>query len=365
MSVTVGIVVFLAGFAVVVYVVQAAVRTVILARAARVSLSAAAFGFVVVTFRWLASHRKTYERQDRVLALIAPIGMLMIPLVWLALVMAGFASMFWATDQRLGAAGAFQLSGSSITTLGFASPTGVGQEALAFTEALLGLLLLTLFITYLPTVYSAFQRREQRVALLEVRAGTPPSAQEMLIRFHDIGWLDELTAEWLDWEPWFMELEETHTNHAALAWFRSTDPHRSWVTASGTILDAAALWLSTCDGQHGADRAAAGLMIRAGYTSLRQIAGTFGIAFDPAPAPGNPIAVQRTEFDTAYSALEEAGIRLHVDKDQAWEDFSGWRVNYEAPLLGLAEMLRVPYAPWTSDRSAPLRHGSSRRPTAP
>ena len=359
------IIVFLVGLAVVVYVVQAAVRTVILPRAARVSLSAAAFGAVAVTFRWLASRRRTYERQDRMLAMIAPIGMLAIPVVWLALVMGGFGAMFWATDPAIGIDGAFNLSGSSITTLGFAPAAGTGQQALAFTEALLGLLLLTLFITYLPTVHLAFQSREHRVALLEVRAGSPPSAHGMLIRFHNIGWLDELSDEWLNWEPWFVELEETHTNHPALPWFRSSDPHRSWVTASGTILDAAALWISTCDGHSGSDRAAAGLMIRAGYTSLRHIADTFGIDFDWDPGQTSPIAIQRAEFDAACEALEDAGMGLHIDRDRAWEDFSGWRVNYEAPLLGLAEMLRVPYAPWTSDRSAPLRSATGDRRTAP
>jgi hypothetical protein len=359
------IVVFLAGFTVVVYVIQAAVRTVILPRSTHVRLSAAVFGAVVVTFRWFAGRRKTYESQDQVLAIIAPIGMLMIPASWMLLVMFGYGAMFWATDPAAGVGGAFNLSGSSIATLGFAPAVGAGQRALAFSAALLGLLLLTLFITYLPTVYAAFQSRERKVALLEVRAGSPPSAEEMLIRFHNIGWIDELANEWLSWEPWFIELEETHTNQPALPWFRSTDPHRSWVTASGTILDAAALWISTCEGHQGPDRAAAGLMIRAGYVSLRRIAETFGIDFDPDPSSTDAIAIQRAEFDAACDALENAGITLHVGRDRAWEDFSGWRVNYEAPLLGLAEMLRVPYAPWTSDRSAPLRSGTGHHRTAP
>lgn len=349
------IIVFMAGAIIVVYVVQAAVRTVILPRSAHVRLSAVVFGTVVVTFRWLAGRSKSYERQDQILAIIAPVGMLMIPTAWMLLVMVGYGAMFWATDPAAGVGGAFNLSGSSIATLGFAPAVGSGQRALAFSAAFLGLLLLTLFITYLPSVYAAFQARERRVALLEVRAGSPPSAQEMLIRFHTIGWIDELASEWLDWEPWFIELEESHTNQPALPWFRSTDPHRSWVTASGAILDTAALWISTCDGQNDADRAAAGLMIRAGYVSLRAIAETFGIEFDPDPERGDPIAIQRAEFEAACDALEEAGLRVHVDRDRAWDDFSGWRVNYEAALLGLAEMLRVPYAPWTSDRSAPLR----------
>ncbi len=342
---------FLIGVVIVLYVMQAAVRTVVLPRATRVRLSGLVFAAIAVTFRWVAGKKKTYEGQDGVLAFIAPVGMLAIPVSWLALLLVGFSFMFWATDTGLGVDGAFNLAGSSLTTLGFATALGVGQESLAFVAAMLGLLVLTLFITYLPSIYSAFQRRENKIALLEVRAGSPPNASEMLVRYHDIGWHDELAAEWSSWEVWFVELEETHTTHTTLPWFRSSDPHRSWVTGAGTILDTAALWLTSCSGHTDPDRATAALMIRAGYMSLRRIASTYNIPFDPDPDSRGPIAIQRQEFDEVFDALADAGISMHEDRDQAWKDFVGWRVNYEAPLLGLAEMLRVPYAPWTSDRS--------------
>ena len=345
---------FFFGLAIVVYVIQAAVRMVILPRATRVRLSGVVFAVVAVTFRWGAGKRRGYERQDGILAMIAPVGLLAVPVSWLTLLLVGFSFMFWATDTDLGADGAFNLAGSSLTTLGFAPAIGVGQQALAFTAALLGLLVLTLFITYLPSIYSAFQDRENKVALLEVRAGTPPSAPEMLVRYHNIGWSSELAAEWTSWEVWFAELEETHTTHLALPWFRSTDPHRSWVTGAGTILDTASLWLASCSDASNQDRAAAALMIRAGYMSLRRIASMFNIPFNPDPDPADPIAIQRAEFDEAFDALASAGYSMTEDRDQAWKDFVGWRVNYEAPLLGLAEMLRAPYAPWTSDRSSLL-----------
>ena len=218
---------FIIGLVIVLYVMQAAVRTVILPRATRVRLSGLVFAFVAISFRWAASKRKTYEGQDGILAFIAPVGMLAIPVSWLVLLLGGFGFMFWATDTGLGVDGAFNLAGSSLTTLGFAPAIGVGQQALAFVAAMLGLLVLTLFITYLPSIYSAFQRRENKVALLEVRAGSPPTASEMLIRYHTIGWHDELAGEWASWEVWFAELEETHTTHITLAWFRSSDPHRN------------------------------------------------------------------------------------------------------------------------------------------
>ena len=341
---------FVLGVAIVIYVMEAAVRTVVLPRASRPSLSTAVFRGVVATAKFAASRRKRYEDQDAVLSGIAPVGLLAIAISWIILVLIGFSFMFWATDPDMGAAGAYGLSGSSITTLGFVPADTAFQQTLAFTEAILGLLLLTLLISYLPSIYSGFQKREQKVALLEVRAGKPPSADVMLTRFNSIGWMGDLSAEWLTWESWFAELEESHTTHASLPWFRSNSPERSWVTSAGAVLDAAAIWTSSVEGLSASEHASSRLTIRAGFISLRQIARSEGIPFDPDPESTDPITIQRSEFDGVLDELEAVGVSIVDDRDQAWRDFAGWRVNYDSPLLGLAQLLRVPYAPWTSDR---------------
>lgn len=338
------------GATIVIYVMQAAVRMVILPRASRTTISTMVIGFVEVTFKWAANRRKRYEDQDSILAGIAPVALILIPAVWISLVLVAGAFMFWGTDPSMGWRGAFHLSGSSITTLGFAPATGAGQQAIAFVEAMLGLLLLTLLITYLPTIYAGFQRREQKVALMEVRAGNPPSADVMLRRFQTIGWLETMTDEWLVWEQWFVELDESHTTHAALPWFRSTDPAKSWVTAAGTAVDAASIYVSAIEGLSTQERAAASLTIRSGFLALRRLASTLDLPFDSDPEPSDPISIQRQEFDDALDHLAEAGVPITEDRDQAWVDFAGWRVNYDNALLGLAQKLRVPYAPWSSDR---------------
>src|SRR6202011_1163656 len=152
------------------------------------------------------------------------------------------------------------------------SPPVFPATVLTYTEAGLGLLLLTLLITYLPTIYGAFSRREASVALLEVRAGSPPTAVEMMIRFHRIGQTDRLAGLWRRWEQWFVEVEETHTSFPTLVFFRSPQPDHSWVTAAGTVLDAASLWLAAVE--HPADPDAQ-LMIRAGTLALRRIANLY------------------------------------------------------------------------------------------
>jgi hypothetical protein len=186
------------------------------------------------------------------------------------------------------------------------------------------------------------------VSLLEVRAGAPPSAVEMLKRAHRIRSLSTLRQEWERWELWFAELEETHTSLAALVFFRSPQAGRSWVTASGAVLDAAALMASTVDVPR---EPTAELCIRAGYLALRQIAAFFEIEYDQDPGPSDPISISRSEFEAAYDELSREGVPLRANREQCWRDFAGWRVNYDRVLLALAALTMAPYAPWSSDRS--------------
>jgi hypothetical protein len=212
--------------------------------------------------------------------------------------------------------------------------------------------LLTLLITYLPSIYQSFSRREKGVSLLAVRAGSPPRATTMLIRYHRIEDVNyRLTELWRTWESWFVDVEETHSSYPILALFRSPHSNQSWVNSAGVLLDGASLWVSTIE--HSLDPDAQ-LCIRAGFLSLRWIASNFGIPFDPNPLPSDPISVTRAEFDSACSEMAEAGITLKPDREQAWIDFSGWRVNYDAVLLNLAQFVQAPSVPWVSDRS-PIR----------
>jgi hypothetical protein len=152
---------------------------------------------------------------------------------------------------------------------------------------------------------------------------------------------------WTSWEAWFVDIEESHTSLAALSFFRSPQPHRSWVTAAGAVLDAASLVLSAVDIPRDTQ---ADLCIRAGYLALRYIASFFRISYNPDPAPTDPISITKKEFDAACDELAEVGVPLKPDREQAWRDFAGWRVNYDTVLLALAELTMAPPAPWSSDR---------------
>jgi hypothetical protein len=342
---------FAAGAAIVVATLLSAVRSFVVPRGESMRIGRVVFVTTRDLFRLRLRWTTDFERRDQTMALYAPVSLLMLPLAWLALVIGGYTAMFWSLGGR-SLRHAFELSGSSTFTLGFALAHDLPSVALVFTEAALGIGLLALVIAYLPTMYAAFQRRELLVTLLEVRAGRPPTAQAMIRRFHLIHGLGELEDMWERWEQWFADVEESHTSLPALVFFRSPQPDKSWVTAAGAVLDAASIAASTLDV---GPTPSAELCVRAGYLALRRIAGVFAIPFDHDPKPTDPISIRRGEYDALYESLAGIGVPLLADRDQAWRDFAGWRVNYDSVLLELAALTSAPTAPWSSDRAPPFR----------
>jgi len=337
----------LAGTGLSLWVLLSAVRAVVLPRGEVVLLTRWLFIAIRSVFGVYIKRRKTYEAGDRALAFYAPISLVALPFTWLALVVAGFTSIDWGFGvdplRR-----AFFMSGSSLLTLGTEPPTDLPTHVAAFVEAALGLGLLALLISYLPSIYSAFQRREQLVTLLTTRAGAPPSPITIIERHHALDRLDDLDEIWDDWERWFADVEETHTSQPSLVFFRSITHDRSWITSAGCVLDTAALRASTLDLPR---NARAELCLRAGYLCLRRIADYYGVDHDPDPRPDDPITIERAEFDELCDELADFGVALRSDRDAAWQAFHGWRVNYDTVLLALAGLVAAPYAPWSSDRS--------------
>lgn len=340
------------GLAIIVFTLQSAIRMLILPRNDNVWLTRTLFRWVLRFIRAeiRLSRDVTYERRDRDLAFFAPVTLLILPVVWLILITIGYTPIYWALDYG-DIYESFLFSGSSLLTLGFAPVMDWVTMILSFSEATIGLILIAMVIAYLPTMYSAFSDREKYVALLEVRAGDPPTAVTLLSRAHRNRGMDELSQLWKDWEQNFVRLEESHTSLAPLIFFRSPRPHHSWVTASGAVLDAAALLDAIVDRER--DFSAV-LCIRSGYLALRSIADFFNYPHNPNPKADDPISISREEFDEAYDQLKTEGVPVVSDREQAWHNFRGWRVNYDDVLLMLARMTMAPYAPWSSDRSSPL-----------
>ncbi|MCP4359484.1 MAG: hypothetical protein GY796_15855 [Chloroflexi bacterium] len=350
MMILLRLIVFGLGFLIVANTVTAAIKTFILPRGVQVRLTRIVFQSVGWLFR-LRVRGKDYSERDHIMAFYAPLTLFLMPVVMLILIQIGYMMLFWAVEPRP-LYQLFEISGSSLLTLGSEEVETTASKILEFSEATIGLILIALLIAYLPTMYNAFSRRETAVSIWDARAGSPPTVVEMVGRTHRTNELEMLRDIWLEWEIWFAELEESHTSLGSLAFFRSPVHDRSWVTACGSVLDCAAFILTAVDVPF---EPRAAFCIRSGFFALRQIGNFFNIPHNPNPKPDDPISISRHEFEQVCDTLASQGVPIREDRDDAWHNFRGWRVNYDTVLLQLADMTMAPYAPWISDRSVVKR----------
>ncbi|MBV8528215.1 MAG: hypothetical protein JOZ75_07875 [Candidatus Dormibacteraeota bacterium] len=313
-----------------------------------------------VGFRVIADRMPTYERRDTVLSYCGPGWLLAMLIVWLLMVWLSFALLMWVF---LAPASTFfdalRLSGSSMFTLGFENPVGAAPLFLTLGAAAAGLGVVSLMIAFLPVVYNIYTRRETLVTLLDALGGSPAWGPEILARQELIDNTAALETLYQRWAEWAAEVSESHTTYRVLVYIRSPSPLRSWVIGLLAMLDAAALHLSLSPLT--APPTARWLM-RTGIVSLRTVAASLEIPFNPDPKPDAPVSLTRAEFDEGVEWLTESGWKPERDLDDAWVNFRGWRVNYEAAAYGLARLIDAPQAAWSGPRSGARRVIPPERP---
>ncbi len=327
---------FALGLCLVGIILMSAIRTVVLPHAGSVRMTRAVFR----VFRYVANVYAKVDsaptRRHGLMQFSVAAGLLALPVLWLTVALGGYTLMF----QSLGTDSwrdSYDLAGSSLFTLGFAKPDDLVRLTLAFSASMLAISILALLlVTYLPTIYQAYTARESFLTSFETIAGDPPNVVDMIIRAYELESLDRLSGIWIGWREWFADLRESHTALPAVAFLGSSRVDRSWVATVGTLLDAASASLAILD--HEPDSVAdAALCVRAGSLALRDIAEYLSIDVDHDPRPDDPISVTRADFDTAYDTLVAAGVPVN-DRDDAWVAWAGWRVNYDAALVGLARI---------------------------
>jgi hypothetical protein len=250
-------------------------------------------------------------------------------------------------------------AGSSLFTLGYASTTRLHLSAIDFVAAAAGPVVIALQIAYLPSLYAAYNRRETDVTLLQARAGEPAWGPELLARQALVGTVDQLGDLYQLWERLAADVGESHANYPILLAFRSPRPYRSWTVGLLAVLDAAAMHLALCPSSAPPQ---ARLALRAGFTALRDIARVVRIPFDPDPHPDAPLDLTFEEFAAGVAWAVDAGFPTERDAGQAWADFRGWRVNYEAVVYALARRGDAVPAPWSGARDWTVRQMSPQRP---
>lgn len=294
---------------------------------------------------------REYQRRDSVLAWAAPVMLLLRLLAWVALLAFGFALLLLPTvGGHLGRA--VSEAGSSIFTLGYRPPHSAGSTGLDYLAAYSGLLVVALQIGYLPSLYASFNRRETEVTMLDSRAGGPAWGPELLVRTRyglpDDDVESQLADLFTQWERWSAEVAESHTAYPTLIYLRSPRTWSHWLTAQVALLDAAAMHIalrpsSSC-------RLRAQLCLRMGFVALQDIARALGIEVEAQPAPDDPIDLTVEEFRAAVARLVTVGYPIEADVDEAWLDFKGWRVNYEAAAYAIGYAVDAPPAAWSGPR---------------
>ncbi len=333
---------FFVGFALVFVSLASAFRTVVMPRAAFDPVTRAIFLGFRSFFAGVAK-RTRYIDRETVLGAHAPLGLLTMAAAWAAGIILGFTLLFGATGDT-GLREAAVLAGSSFTTLGFAAPESPVHDLLSVIAAVLGLFIVALLISYLPTIYGLFSRREVIVADVNIKSGGVAHGPDLVLhltRVADTARLDEM---WVDWGHWFITLGETHTSEPSLNFYRSPRVNRSWLTAATAVLDAAAL-RNTLVAAPFSIRAE--MTYRSGTEALGSIAHFFFVR--PDGDDEHYTLLTRADFDAEVERLVADDVPVVEDLDEAWTEFAKLREMYEPYVLGLCELILPPSSPWSTD----------------
>jgi hypothetical protein len=343
------------GVVIVVISARSVIGTLIVPRAVSSWLTNKVDWIVDLAFRVVSARIHDHRRRDRVLAsqvatlLIAQIA------VWLLMFFLGFSLILWPLVSG-GITNALDTAGPALWEIGWRRPFSGLPGAVLDIASLTGLITITLQIAYLPTLYSAFNRRETEVALLNARAGVPSWGPELLARTHyalgsGVSTIDTLPQLYADWERWAADVTESHTTYLPLVRFRSPRPLSSWVTALLAILDSAAMMLALSPQQ--APTVPARMCLRSGFLCFREIGRAMGFDIPDEPDPAGTISLTYQEFLDAIERMRKVDFPIERDPQDAWPDFVGWRLNYEQAAYLIAEAVDAVPALWSGPRRLP------------
>lgn len=322
------------------------------------------FTWHAVNRAFLAAARRLprYEQKDGVLALLAPIALMTMLVVWLLCFLLSFTLIFWPLIPGGDFGVALTLAGSSLFTLGVAFPLHGAPIAIEFIAASTGMIVVALQIGYLPAIYGAYNRREALVTTLSIRAGAPNWGPEILAHHGDEKSRATLAPLFSAWEGWSADIMESHTSYPWLIVFRSPEPLRSWVIGLLAVLDSAALYLALAPEEAPAE---AIQCLQAGIIAFQRVyAVTQGVERKAtgdlgqlAWQRGGPavsaadVTLPYERFTYGVEHVRSSGFPVTRSPEDAWMIFEGWRAQYEALAYTLADFVVATPAPWSGVRT--------------
>ena len=342
------------GIALIVLVIQDAFETIVLPRRVtrRIRLAVLFYRVARTVGTSLAHLMRSSARRDSFLGYMGPLSLLALLLFWAVLFVLGFGLLMWGLALPLNAPGQsisflsyLYLSGTTFFTLGLGDVTplsGVGRF-LVVSEVAFGFIFLALVISYVPVIYQAFSRRELRISLLDARAGSPPTAVELLRR-NDAGMhTEELRTLLHEWEVWCADILESHLSYPVLAYYRSQHEQQSWVEAVTVILDTCALLL-TCVEEAPLPAA------RFTFAAARHVVVDLAQVLNAPPRAGVN-RLSSAAWIRVRDLLEAAGIRVR-ESTTSELPLAELRATYEPFVNSLAERIQVTLPPWLPPKDA-------------
>jgi hypothetical protein len=309
--------------------------------------------FYIVTWgpwRFLTQRLRNPRKRETVFSFYGPLSLIFLLAVWASVMVVGFGLLYLAVGspfndpvQRVSFRTDLYVSGTTIFTLGLGdvTPQNPWARALVILESGTGLGFLAVVMGYFPVLYSAFSRREVSISLLDARAGSPPTAAEMMRRHSFEGAEQALSVLLIEWERWSAELLESHISYPQLCYFRSQHTNQSWLSALTSILDTSALLIAGVRGHEARQAQLTFAMARHAIVDLAQV-------FSLPPVNQAPDRLPPESYEQLYDMLCESGVKVCRDA-QSFERLRELRALYEGYARALSNHLQMALPPWISE----------------
>ncbi|HVH10642.1 MAG TPA: potassium channel family protein [Gemmatimonadales bacterium] len=303
---------------------------------------------------WCAAARLLKgRRREAFLAVFGPGSLLLLLTVWAVGIVLAFALVQWAGGSALTMQGSLPgfgadlyMSGTTFFTLGLGDvvPRSGLAKMLAVVEAGMGFMFLAVVVGYFPVIYQAFSRREVAISLLDARAGSPPTAAELLWRHRAERGRAALGELLRDWERWAADVLESHLSYPLLAYFRSQHMNESWLGALTAMLDTSALLMVGLEGGEVRQAELTFAMARHAVVDLAQVFST--------PPERVEERLPPEQCTRLRERLTSGGLPMSPRPDFA-ERLAELRRMYEPYVAALSRYLILSLPPWVPDRQRP------------
>ncbi|HEX8713391.1 MAG TPA: potassium channel family protein [Terracidiphilus sp.] len=309
--------------------------------------------FYVATWRpwrFLARGIRSTRKRETALSYFGPLSLILLLVLWAGVMVVGFGFLFYAIGspfkdiaQQSSFRSDLYVSGTTIFTLGLGdvTPLSAAARVLTILEAGTGLGFLAMVMGYFPVLYSAFSRREVSISLLDARAGSPPTAAELLRRHSHEGAEQSLAVLLIEWERWSAELLESHISYPLLCYFRSQHTNQSWLSALTAILDTSSLLISGIRGMEARQAQLTFAMARHALVDLVQI-------FSLPPINDAPDRLPPEIYQALFDLLCQSGVSVCRDQLSS-QRLREMRALYEGYAEALSRYLMMPLPPWITD----------------